>query len=216
MPLPSSPIIIHGGCNCRAIRYEINIPEHSDRPFHPSSDQTLRLPLVVICHCNDCRRATGGLTLAGILNPTAFVRVALLPRSSALPTPGRSRIEPPDADAELAWKPAAEVFRPDGVLSAPKDSFLAAYNPSKGVTRTFCGRCGTNVSYSRHPMPAGWPELLGILLGTIDREDLTKAELRPERHVYWDEGIEWVRTLSSEGDEGMPKHPHAKFTDVVH
>lgn len=65
-------------------------------------------------------------------------------------------------------------------------------------------------------MPEGWPEMLDILLGTIDREDLERAELRPERHVWWEKGIDWVRALFSEGDGKMPKHPLAKLTDVVH
>lgn len=216
MPLPHTPMTIHGGCNCRAIRYEINILEHSKRPVHPYSDKTVHLPFIVICHCNDCRRAVGGLTLAGICNPTAFVRIALLPRSSALPPLGQTRIEPPNEDAELTWMPATDVFQPNSVLVPPKDSFLAAYKPSKGVTRTFCARCGTNVTYSRHPMPEGWPEMLDILMGTIDREDLERPELRPERHVWWEKGIEWVKTLFSEGDGGMPKHPLARLTDVVH
>ena len=216
MPLPSTPMTIHGGCNCRAIRYQIRIPEHSQRPLHPYSHQTVRLPFIVICHCNDCRRAVGGLTLAGICNPTAFVHIALLPRSSPLPPLQQTRLEPPDQDAQLTWIPAPEVFRPNGVFAPPPDSFLTAYKPSEGVTRTFCARCGTNVTYSRHPMPEGWPAMLDILMGTIDRADLERVELRPERHVWWEKGIEWVKTLFSEGDGGMPKHPLARLTDVVH
>lgn len=207
---------IHGGCNCRAVRYEINIPEHSNRPLHPYSDGTVRLPFVVICHCNDCRRASGGLVLGGICNPTAFVRIALLPRSSTLPTLGQTRIEPPDKDSELPWIPATDVFQPKSVLVPPEDSFLAAYSPSEGVTRTFCARCGTNITYSRHPMPEGWPEMLDILMGSLDREDLERPELKPERHLWWAKGIDWVKILFSEGDGGLPRHPLSRLTDVVH
>ena len=108
MPLPSTPMIVNGGCNCRAIRYQIRIPEHSQRPFHPYSDQTVRLPFIVICHCNDGSRAVGGLTLAGICDPTAFVHIALLPRSSPLLPLQSTRLEPPDRDAQLTWIPAPE------------------------------------------------------------------------------------------------------------
>ena len=215
MPLPDSPLTIHGGCNCRAIRYEINIPALSNRPFHPYSDNSVRLPFIVVCHCNDCRRASGTLTLAGICNPTEFLRISLLPRSSPLPSLQQTRVEPQNDDAERPWVPARDVFKPSNVLIAPSDSFLASYKPSEGVTRTFCARCGTNVTYSRHPMPEGWPEMLDILMGTVDREDLERDELRPERHVWWDKGIGWVRALFSEGDGGMPKHPLAKLTDVI-
>ena len=65
-------------------------------------------------------------------------------------------------------------------------------------------------------MPEEWPEILDILMGTIDWENLERVELRPERHVWWEKGIEWVKTLFSEGDGGMPKHPLVKLTDVVH
>ena len=113
--------------------------------------------------------------------------------------------------------PASDVLRPgsNGVVVTPPDSFLAAYRSSRGVTRMFCKRCGTNVSCSRYPMPEGWPETLDILMGTIDREDLEREELRPERHIFWDKGIGWVKSLFSEGDDGMPKHPLANLTDFV-
>ncbi|MCJ1300984.1 hypothetical protein MMC08_003783 [Hypocenomyce scalaris] len=215
MPLPDTPLTIHGGCNCRAIRYEINIPALSVRPLHPFSHASVHIPFIAICHCNDCRRATGALTMAAICNPTEFVRISLLPRSSPLPPLGKTRVEPPNDDAEREWIPAQEVFQPSDVLKAPLDSFIASYKPSEGVTRTFCARCGTNVTYSRYPMPEGWPEMLDILMGTIDREDLENGQLRPERHVWWDKGIDWVKKLFSEGDEGMPKHPLARLTDTV-
>ena len=167
MPLPDSPLTIHGGCNCRAIRYEINIPALSNRPFHPYSDDSVRLPFIVVCHCNDCRRASGSLRLAAICNPTEFVRISLLPRSSHLPSLQQTRVEPQNDDSERPWVPARDMFKPSSVLIAPSDSFLASYKPSEGITRTFCARCGTNVTYSRHPMPDGWPEMLDILMGPL-------------------------------------------------
>ena len=221
MPLPLTPMTIHGGCNCRAIRYQIRIPEYSSRPIHPWSDQAVRLPYLVICHCNDCRRAVGSLTLAGICNPAAYVHMAFLPLSSPLPPLGPTRLEPPVEDDKLDWLPASEIFPPNNksnngsVVVPPPNSFLGAYMASEGVTRTFCKRCGTNITYSRHPMPKEWPEMLAILMGTIDREDLERAELRPERHLWWEKGIDWVQKLFSEGDGGMPKHPSVWLTDVV-
>ena len=38
-------------------------------------------------------------------------------------------------------------------------------------------------------MPEGWPEMLDILMGTIDREDLVKQNLRLEIHFLWEKGI---------------------------
>lgn len=215
MPLPNTPLTIHGGCNCRAIRYEINIPAAHERPLHPYSEQAVHLPFLALCHCNDCRRATGALVLAAACIPTQFVRISLLPRSSPLPPLEKTRIELPNDDSERHWIPAAAVFQPSSTIEPPGDSFFAFYKPSEYVTRTFCARCGTNVTYSRHPMPEGWPQMLDVLMGTIDREALESEELRMERHVWWDKGIGWIRELFSKGDEGMPKHPLAKVTDVV-
>lgn len=215
MPLPDTPLTIHGGCNCRAIRYEVNIPAASERPWHPYSEETVHLPFLALCHCNDCRRASGALVLAGACMPTRFVRISLLPRSSSLPPLEKTRVELPDDDAERHWVPATELFKPSCVFEPPADSFLTYYKPSQGVTRTFCARCGTNVTYCRHPMPEGWPQMLDILMGTIDREDLEREELRPERHVWWDMGIGWIKELFGKGDEGMPKHPLARITDFV-
>ena len=93
-------------------------------------------------------------------------------------------------DESSNWVPASDVFRPNrnGAVVPPPDSFLAAYRSSIGVTRTFCKRCGTNLTYSRVPMQ-GWPGLLEVLMGTIDRGDLEREELRPERHLWWEMGI---------------------------
>lgn len=58
--------------------------------------------------------------------------------------------------------------------------------------------------------------MMDVLMGTIDREDLEREEgVRPERQLWWDMGIGWIRELFSKGDGGMPKHPLAKLTDVV-
>lgn len=215
MPLPDTPLTIHGGCNCRAIRYEINIPAASERPWHPYSEQKVHLPFLALCHCNDCRRATGGLVLAAACLPTQFVRISLLPRSSPLPRLEKTRMELPNDDADRQWVPAAHVFKPSSAFEPPSDSFLAFYKPSESVTRSFCARCGTNVTYSRHPMPEGWPGMLDILMGTIDREDLEREELKLERHVWWDKGVGWIKELFSKGDGDLPKHPLARVTDAV-
>ena len=52
-------------------------------------------------------------------------------------------------------------------------------------------------------------------MGTIDREELETLALRPERHVWWDKGIGWIKDLFVNGDGGLPKHPLVKMTDVV-
>lgn len=211
MPLSDEALTIHGGCNCRAVRYRIEVPPVSQRPIHPWSDGAVKLPMIVLCHCNDCRRASAGLTLAGFCAPVQFVQVSLLPRPSTLPPPVATRVEPKDDDLERVWLPASEIFAPS---TPPADSSLATYQPSAGVARTFCSRCGTNLTYTRHPMPAGWPAVVDILLGTVDRGDLENDALAPERHVWWDKGISWIRRLYND-DGGLPRHPLSNLTDVV-
>ena len=109
MPLPDTAITIHGGCNCRAIRYEVNIPLASDRPWHPYSDEEVHLPFLALYHCDDCRRATGALFLAGACMPVQFVRPSLLPRSP----PAQTELP----DVERHWVPATAIFQPGGTFS---------------------------------------------------------------------------------------------------
>ena len=184
MPSLDTPLTIRGGCNCRAICYEMNVPPRlAERPFHPYSDHTVRLASIVICHCNDCRRACGTLTLAGIYDYINIVRISLPLRSSQLPHLQKTQVEPLNDDAERIGVPAQDMFKPKNILDAPPDSFLASYKPSEGITRKLCFRYGTHVTYSRHPMLDGWPEMLNILMNRIDREDLEKREFRLKRHV---------------------------------
>ncbi|MCJ1476366.1 hypothetical protein MMC13_005032 [Lambiella insularis] len=213
MPLPSTPLTIRGGCNCRAIRFQISIPALLQRPLHPWSDGEVHLPMVAIDHCNDCRRATGSVIPLWICAPTELVSASCLRRSDASPpTEPSTANAAAEAEGTRRWRPAAEVFQPG---PASSETFLTSYHSSEGVTRTFCGRCGTNLTYARHPMPHGWPAMLDIVLGTVDREDLEGEWMQPERHCWWDRGIGWVRRLVEAGDGGLPRHPAAKVTERV-
>ena len=54
MPLPHDPLVLSGGCKCKAIRYVINVPALSKRPINPPSQDTIHFPFVTTDHCNDC------------------------------------------------------------------------------------------------------------------------------------------------------------------
>lgn len=211
MPLPVDSFKFSGGCNCRAVRYRADVPHLTERPFHPWSNENVRLPFAVLCHCEDCRRASGALAFAGFCSPIEYIQMSLLPRNSTLPPLQTRRAEPKNDDGERMWVPAMSFF---GTSAPPEDSFLSTYQPSIGVTRSFCSRCGTNISYSRYPVPAVWPNMLDILVGTVDREHLEKDALAPERHLWWNSGISWVHKLY-EGDGGLPRHPITDLTKVV-
>ncbi|KAI1325249.1 hypothetical protein F5Y16DRAFT_378319 [Xylariaceae sp. FL0255] len=66
-----------------------------------------------------------------------------------------------------------------GLLVAPfskaaQGTWLRYFHSSKFRTSTFCGRCGRPTCSNVRPMPEQWPEMLHIVLGTVDGEDLEK------------------------------------------
>lgn len=217
MPLPAHALSVHGGCNCGAIRYKIKIPSLHERPLHPSSEgsdneKEVRLPMIALDHCNDCRRATGAVLPLWICSPTAFVTSSLVLRSKSFLEPDASKRKHGAEETRGPWLPAEEVFQPGPISS---DSFLTFYESSEGRRRSFCGRCGTNLAYSMFPVLEGWPEMLDVVLGTVDTQDLDGEMLAPERQLWWDCGIDWIRRLASEGAGAIPKHPIYKINEFV-
>ena len=71
------------------------------------------------------------------------------------------------------------------------------------------------VAYAALPMPDGWPDMLDIVLGTVDREDLERDSLAPERQLWWDRGIHWVQNFSESGAVALPKHPNYKINEFA-
>ncbi|ATZ54998.1 hypothetical protein BCIN_11g03070 [Botrytis cinerea B05.10] len=211
MPLPETSLSVRGGCNCRAIRYEIQIPSLDQRPFHPYSDtmkpgEHVHLPMIAIDHCNDCRRATGAVLPLWLCSPIDYISISLL-RRSATSQPSSIKTAGEGDKISLAsretWSSAEETFRPGLSVDG---SFLTAYISSEARTRYFCGRCGTNIGYRVSPMPEGWPEMLDVVMGTIDREDLESDAMIPERALWVDHGIGWVKKLATEGLGTIPQH----------
>jgi hypothetical protein len=64
-------------------------------------------------------------------------------------------------------------------------------------------------------MPEGFPDMLDITLGSVDRHHLDSDALVPERHLWWDYGIDWIRRLATEGYGALPIHPDYRLTDTV-
>ena len=216
MPLPKEPLTIRGGCNCRAVRYEVSVPAFSERPQtvykNPGADiGDLRLPAVYMDHCNDCRRATASIMPMGLVCPTQMVRTSVLPTSAK----AENAFDMPDSERE--WVPAGDIF--DFRNPALKDFHLAVYKSTAGRSRWFCGRCGTMVVYSIDPgvIPAdwGWPPMLDVWLGTVDREDLEKDYMKPERMLWCEKGIPWIREMARNGAGGIPEHPLTKIDKLV-
>ena len=61
-----------------------------------------------------------------------------------------------------------------------------AFNSSEGVTRRFCGACGTPLTYESNR----WPNELHILVATLDEPE----SLTPTAHVFWSEHLSWIAT----------------------
>lgn len=57
--LPARSIVLNGGCQCGAIRYEV-----SGQPIFASQ-----------CHCRDCQRASGSACVATVRMPVAGFRI---------------------------------------------------------------------------------------------------------------------------------------------
>jgi hypothetical protein len=55
---------------------------------------------------------------------------------------------------------------------------------SPGVTRTFCPRCGSPLTYEG----ARWPGEVHVLIGTMDRPQ----DFVPERDAFSEERLPWV------------------------
>jgi hypothetical protein len=192
MRFPEHPLTINGGCNCGSIRYKVNVPAFEDRPALPycdenARDDTERIPTVFIDHCNDCRRASGALLPVWLICAISVVEFSI----------------------NSTWTPAAELLKKED-LEIQKPPPFKLYRSSEPSFRGFCENCGTMLCYrSRKGFPDGWPDMVDILVGTVDREDLEKEWMKPQRELSWDMGIPWIQDLARDGTVKVdtPRHP---------
>ena len=210
MPLSDQPFVIQGGCNCKAIRYKISVPPLLQRQVYPAGgfnvDPAMRMPVVCTDQCNDCRSATGAIIPHWLLSSMDTVSI-----SCADPTSIAADGKLGDAPDRGPWRPATEVF-----LSPDPDtkSCLSFFASSANRRRSFCRRCGTMLSYNIFPIPdtypSDWPLMLDILLGTVDREYLDSGALKPQRHMWWSKGVDWIKDFTRAGASDLPIHPESK------
>ena len=224
MPLPKFPFTLHGGCNCRAIRYKISVPPFADRPVTPyrtlgADVGDARVPFVTIDHCNDCRRATSSILPMALITETATVEISCLPTDTVTQTEGADRSKADVSDDDRHWENAGLVARDDAGLTVTSTT-LGHYISSPGRNRWFCTHCGTPLAYTISdnviPKDWGWPNMFDVWLGTLDREDLEKDYMQPERMLWCHCGVGWIKELSMNGareenGEGVPMHPLTKI-----
>jgi hypothetical protein len=69
----------------------------------------------------------------------------------------------------------------------------ASYASSANVVRTFCGECGTALTYQRQDLPSS----IDITVGSMDDPEA----VRPQNHTWTESQLSWI----SLGD-GLPKY----------
>jgi hypothetical protein len=60
----------------------------------------------------------------------------------------------------------------------------ASYASSENVIRTFCGRCGTALTYQRLDLP----DSIDVTLGSMDDPE----QLKPEDHTWIESRLSWI------------------------
>ncbi|PVH73828.1 hypothetical protein DL98DRAFT_519692 [Cadophora sp. DSE1049] len=210
-PLPPQGLTLHGGCDCSSIRYTITIPPLSSRPIaftDKTTGEEHRFPQSFLDHCNRCRRVSGSIIPAWITVPQDWVEWTQTSVSGK----------------KIASKMGDLVKVPN--KDEPSSLPVMNYISSPGVRRSFCGKCGTNLAFvnlGRDMGGEGKIATVDIVLGSLDRESLEVEGVWPERHEYWDSGVEWIKRLVTEGDgvlndagsEKVPRHPDGEWDVVV-
>lgn len=204
--LPSNAFTLNGGCDCSSVRYTISIPELSSRPVlldeDPRGAKTYS-PEIFLDHCDKCRRVSGALVQAWFSCPQEWVE----------------------------WKttcpnnpPSFTSLNTFDLINGRADSLpVVNYASSLGVMRSFCGKCGTNLLFVYESgKKKNTTPMVDIVLGSLDRESLKQPGVRPDRHFYWDSGVDWIKRLVSEGDvslnengEALPRHPDSRMKQVL-
>jgi hypothetical protein len=208
--LPITPFILRGGCFCNAVSYTISVPILASRPLipnpprHPLGPQnevSKHLPIISLDHCNSCRRISGAVIQCWFICPQSWISFSLL---------SRSKNSTDDAEARISPATALEVLRPGtGLLET---TYLSYFSSSKDVHRTFCGKCGTHLTfhYSGGDDEMAAEDKFGphfdITLGTLDSESAEMEGVRPGRQGWCEDGIGWVKQMVG-GSVGNVRYP---------
>ncbi|KAF2227906.1 hypothetical protein BDZ85DRAFT_255081 [Elsinoe ampelina] len=191
--LPTSPVTLEGGCMCKAVRYTVKIPALEERPISAKAvtyhhgkklDGPTRMPFVTIDHCESCRLSCGGLVQSWMILPQPWVIFRLK---------GSNQME--EYTTKDVIMPSKEVLG---------NTTVRSYKSSDDVHRTFCGTCGSTLTYSfdgNETSPYG--PILDLTVGTLDRTSLESEGFRVDRQGWWDDGISWIRDMLRNGDDGI-------------
>ena len=103
----------------------------------------------------------------------------------------------------------------DQVFSGPREKLattqLKYYESSPGTFRSFCGHCGTHLSFFQ---PSTMSGIVDIVLGTVDRAVLEQQWMMPDRQCWCDLTIPWVKALTEGGEwDKMAQHPTGDYNE---
>jgi len=203
--LPKGPLTLTGGCYCKAVRYMVQVPSWEERPLVPgaldtpiSSNETVetRMPLINIDHCNTCRQVSGAIVQCWLICPAGWVEWDLLVKDEVASAVSEGE------KAERVRLGTLEAVGPMTLQTKPPPrTYLALFSSSDRATRSFCSRCGTNLSYVSHKRAATPLATVDVATGSLDKESLELA--KPDRHGWFDYGVGWVKHLLQKGDGGF-------------
>ncbi|KAJ9602631.1 hypothetical protein H2200_012824 [Cladophialophora chaetospira] len=207
--LPREAVNLTGGCYCKAIRYTIKVPAWEDRPAVPNALETpisandkieTRMPMVDLDHCKNCRTQAGCIIQCWFIAPVGWVEWDLISKE--------------DSTGQTLHLSTPDAVGPASQETSSHSTFVSWFNCTERATRSFCSRCGTNLSYVSHKYLGTPMAFVDIAVGSLDAESLEMA--KPDRHGWWDFGVDWIKTLLSKGDGGfMIKHQTGDVTKAI-
>ena len=121
-------------------------------------------------------------------------------RRRALPRGGE-----PDASGlchcQTCRRAASAPALPYAAFAADRFAFIQGrpvdYASSPGVTRSFCGRCGSPLTYRTSAAPGR----VDVMTGSLDEP----GSITPTFHVWTREKVAWDRA-----DDGLPAYPASR------
>ncbi|EXJ56324.1 uncharacterized protein A1O5_12591 [Cladophialophora psammophila CBS 110553] len=195
--LPRDAIALTGGCYCKAIRYTVKVPAWENRPAVPGALETpisptekvqTRLPLIDLDHCGNCRRQAGCMIQCWLIVPIDWVEWDLL----------RKEATGSQQALHLSTREAVGPLKEGGNSTL---TYVSRFSCTDRATRTFCSRCGTNLSYLSTKYLDTPQAFVDLTVGSLDPEALELA--KPDRHGWWDFGVDWIKALLRKGDGGF-------------
>ncbi len=91
--------------------------------------------------------------------------------------------------------------------SLAERTYLTHFKSSEHANRTFCGKCGTHLTFLRIGSITPLRETLGlffdIAVGTLDKESVEMEGLAPGMQAWANDGISWVVKLLTDGKKSL-------------